>query len=71
VTPESIEAFWQDDQHIGELSPSTRIRYAKRLLAENESQLDPAVEFGAGGSLGLIIEDSVASFRNVTVEPLK
>jgi serine/threonine-protein kinase len=70
VTPDSIEPLWGDDERIGKLAPSARILLAKHILEVDESELDPTVEYGPGGGLGLVVEQGVASFRHVVIEPL-
>ncbi|MFL5339395.1 MAG: hypothetical protein ACJ8F7_04435, partial [Gemmataceae bacterium] len=77
VSPERISARWGAGERVGELSSADLTANGRQSLLRMRKQrpgdhtfenLD--LKFSASGSLGLYVNNSSASFRNVIVEPL-
>jgi hypothetical protein len=79
MRPETIKVFWKKDcdaiepkeECIATTPRSLLMRNARRLIAKPDEPLPAnSPPFAPRGGLGLYVSQGVASFRNVTVEPL-
>jgi hypothetical protein len=70
VTPEQIQAFWGKQRIADPLRRAFIVRRAQQVLQDNP-ELDPTKEFLPRGGLGIYVQQGGASFRRVTVEPMK
>jgi len=69
VRPESITIFWEGIC-IGRTPRATLMMSARPLLNKPPQPLATNPEFPPRGGLGLFVTKAVASFRNVTLEPI-
>ncbi len=70
VQPKTIKAFWAG-KSIATV-PRDSLKFCAKWLTSrpNEPALATAPPFRSSGGLGLFVSQGIASFRNVTVEPL-
>jgi serine/threonine-protein kinase len=69
VTPNMLRCFWEGEL-IGALGKADRIEHGRTLLLHRPILKEARFEFPPRGGLGLYLDESSASFRNVVVEPL-
>jgi hypothetical protein len=70
VTPQGIEAFWEG-RTIGRVARPDLVQRFKQFRLMNEPAPVGEPPFGPRQSLGLYVSDGKASFRRVTVQPLR
>jgi serine/threonine-protein kinase len=68
VTPETVQVSW-DGLSIGVWRRDDPLLNARRILKGNP-EVDPAVEFGPRGGLGICVYRGGAEYRRVVVEPI-
>jgi hypothetical protein len=66
VRPSGVRFFWEG-RYVRSVSRTTFRELAKKLV---QRPADPVPEFAPREGLGLYVETSAASFRNVVLEPL-
>jgi serine/threonine protein kinase len=70
VRPKTIKVFWKG-RCIATTPRATLMGDARPLIARPDQPLPPnSPQFAPRGGLGLFVSQGVASFRNVTVEPI-
>ncbi len=69
VTPDGVEIHWEG-QSVGSLSWQELERHAAKLSASEPAIDGVGPRFSPRGSLGLLVSESTAAFRNVKVDPL-
>jgi serine/threonine protein kinase len=70
VRPETIKVFWEG-HCIGKTSRDNLMFFGKYLMSvPDEPPLASNPQFSSRDGLGLFVSQGVASFRNVTVEPI-
>jgi serine/threonine protein kinase len=69
VRPEKVNVFWEGEP-LPELSRAELRQLCQSFVVGNKV-LAPEFEFAPDGALGLYVSQGQASFRHVTIEPLK
>jgi hypothetical protein len=69
VTPEKIEAWW-DEQKIGEMSYASMRTVARKMFQDPLDPVNIAVETSPRNGLGLIIARGTATFHSAVIDPL-
>jgi predicted Ser/Thr protein kinase len=70
VTPQGIEAFWEA-RPIGRVARRDLVQRFKEFHLAHDPRPDGEPPFGPRQALGLYVNYGMASFRNVTVQPLR
>jgi serine/threonine-protein kinase len=70
VTPERVDVFWGDREKVGSLTRAARLEAAGKMLRKRPDMQAVNPEFSPTQALGLFVDQSAASFRNVVIEPL-
>jgi hypothetical protein len=69
IRPETIKVFWEGGCIA--TTPRRALMGAAHLIASPDQPLPPNSHlFALRGGLGLFVSQGVASFRNVTIEPI-